>query len=209
MPVSASPTAAVFDMGGVLIDWNANYLYRKIIPDEAVRRDFLKNICTREWHEQHDAGISFADNAKELLARYSEPNIQSWIKAWGDRFDEMFGGPIQGTVDIVSELHGRNVPIYGLTNWAHESFEKVRVDKQFPFFSFFTDIVVSGTEKVKKPDVKIYEILIARSQLKAEEMVFIDDREENLAPARLLGFATIEFKSPEALRRDLQKLNLL
>src|SRR5258706_2112727 len=128
----------VFDLGGVLIDWNARYLYRKLFNgDEDKVESFLAEICTEEWNERQDAGRSFADAVAELAARH--PDKRVLIAAFGDRFDEMIAGAVEGTVEILRELDGRGTPLYAITNWAAETFPSQR--KRFPFLSCFRGIV--------------------------------------------------------------------
>jgi 2-haloacid dehalogenase len=198
----------VFDLGGVLIDWNPEYLYRKLIPDEKERRNFLMNVCTREWHYLHDKGATFADNARELIEKYpNDPHIQSLIGAWSNRFDEMFGGPIEGSVEILKELDASGIQLYALTNWSAEYFPLSR--KRFSFLSLFKDAIVSGEERVAKPDPQIYNILVERTKIDPRRSIYIDDHEENLLPAAALGFTTILFSGPESLRMELSRYHLL
>jgi 2-haloacid dehalogenase len=205
--MTAPITSVVFDLGGVLIDVNPDYLYRKLIPDEKERRDFLTNVCSREWGRRLDEGISFAENAKVLLQKYSgDPHMQSLIRAWDKRLGEMFAGPVQGTVDILEELNDANIPLYALTNMSEE---EISLEwKLFPFYALFKDMVVSAVERVMKPDPKIYEILLNRTKIDPRRSIYIDDRAENLPPAAALGFTTILFTTPEALRAELIRHNL-
>jgi len=199
-------SSVVFDLGGVLIDWNPEYLYRTLIPDDTERAYFLTQVCTRTWHERHDAGVSFADNAQELLEKYhGDTRMQTFIYAWGARFGEMLNGTIDGTVDILSDLHRRGIPIYALTNWPSEAFGPAK--KRFPFLSWFKDTIVSGEEHIKKPDPALYETLLKRTGIDAGSSLYIDDREENLVPARALGFQTILFTTPDALVTELGQYN--
>ncbi len=200
-------TSVVFDLGGVLVDWNPDYLYRKLIPDEKERTFFLTQVCTRAWHFRHDLGVSFADNAEVLLQDYpNDPQMQSLIKAWGGRFGEMFNGAIDKSVDILTELHDAGTPLYALTNWPAECFPLI--EGRFPFFSFFRDMIVSSVERVTKPDHRIYEILLERTKIDPHSTIYIDDLVENLVPAAALGFTTIHFTSPEALRAELNRHKL-
>ena len=205
--MTASVTSVVFDLGGVLIDWNPEYLYRKLIPDEQARDYFLTRICTHEWHERHDAGISFADNARALMRDYADdPATQHLIRAWGERFDGMISGSIPGTVAILTELHKAKIPLYALTNWPREAFASAR--RRFPFLSFFTDIVVSGEEGMIKPNPAFYQLLLKRTGIIPENALYID-REVNLVPATDLGFTSVLFTTPEALAETLQLHGLL
>lgn len=196
----------VFDLGGVLIDWDPRNLYRKLFAgDEAAMEAFLETVCTTEWNERQDAGRTFADAVAELLPRH--PDKREFIEAWGNRFDEMIPGAIDGTVDIVADLKRAGVPRYALTNWSAETFSPQH--KRFPFLSWFDGIVVSGNEGVIKPDPRIFQILLDRYAIAPEEAVFIDDNPANAAAAAALGIHGIHFQSPAQLRRELEMLNLL
>lgn len=197
----------VFDLGGVLIDWNPEHLYRKLIPDDAERKLFLTEVCTRDRHYRHDKGCSFAENARELLDKYAEDvRTTSLILAWRDRFNEMNKEPIQGTVDILTQLHRAGTGLYALTNWVAEFFPPPK--ERFPFLSFFKKIVVSGVERVAKPEPAIYQIFLMRTGIVPSETVFIDDRKENLDPAKALGIQTLFFTTPKALGCDLAAFGL-
>ena len=196
----------VFDLGGVLFDWNPRHLYRKLFHgDEAAMEDFLANVCTQEWNERQDAGRTFADAAAELLPRH--PDKAHLIKAFGSRFDEMIAGPIEGTVHILADLKRAGVPRYGLSNWSAETFPPQR--QRFEFLSWFDGIVVSGDEGVIKPDPRIFHILLERYRIDPREAVFIDDNPGNAEAAASLGIHGIHFQSPELLRRELESLDLL
>ena len=196
----------VFDLGGVLIEWNPRNLYRKLFAgDEAAMEAFLETVCTTEWNERQDAGRTFADAVAELLPRHADK--REFIEAWGNRFDEMIPGAIDGTVDIVADLKRAGVPRYALTNWSAETFSPQH--KRFPFLSWFDGIVVSGNEGVIKPDPRIFQILLDRYAIAPEEAVFIDDNPANAAAAAALGIHGIHFQSPALLRRELETLNLL
>jgi 2-haloacid dehalogenase len=196
----------VFDFGGVLLNWNPRHLYRKLFAgDEAAMESFLANVCTPAWNERQDAGRSFADAVAELLPRH--PDKAALIAAFGQRFDEMIAGPIDGTVEILAELKRTGVPRYGLTNFSAETFGPQR--QRFEFLSWFDGIVVSGEEGVIKPDPRIFRILLERYRIAPEEAVFIDDSPGNAAAAVALGIHGIHFRSPELLRRELASLGLL
>jgi 2-haloacid dehalogenase len=196
----------VFDLGGVLLEWNPRHLYRKLFGgDEAAMESFLANVCTVEWNERQDAGRSFADAV--ALLRPHHPDKVELIEAFGRRFGEMIPGAIEGTVDILAELVRRGVPRYALTNWSAETFAPQR--PRFPFLSWFDGIVVSGDEGVIKPDPAIFRILLERYAIAPEEAVFIDDDPRNAAAAASLGIHGIHFRSPETLRRELEALGFL
>ena len=196
----------VFDLGGVLIDWNPRHLYRKLFAgDENAMEVFLSEVCTVEWNERQDAGRTFAEAIDELLPRHADKI--DLIEAFGRRFDEMITGVVAGTVDILADLKRAGVPRYALTNWSAETFPPQR--DRFPFLSWFDGIVISGEEGVIKPDPRIFRILLDRYRIAPEEAVFIDDNPANAAAAGALGIYGIHFRSPALLRRELETLGLL
>lgn len=197
---------AVFDLGGVLVDWNPRHLYRKLFGgDEAAMEHFLATVCTQAWNECQDAGRTFAEATTELVARH--PEKIALIEAYGKRFDEMMAGPIAGTVEILAELRRRDVPLYALSNWSAETFPLA--ERRFDFLRWFRGIVLSGQEKVIKPDRRIFEILLARYGLLPRDLVYIDDNAKNAAAAAALGMHGIHFVDPPALRRELVEVGLL
>ena len=205
-PRNSRRSVAIFDLGGVLLQWNPRHLYRKLFNgDDAAMEDFLANVCTTEWNERQDAGRTFAEGTRELLPRH--PDKVELIEAWGKRFGEMIPGPIDGTVDVLSDLRSRNVPLYGVSNWSAETFPPQRA--RFPFLSWLKDIVVSGEVGFIKPDPRIFQILLDRNGIAAESAVFIDDVAVNAAAASRLGIHGIHFRSPDQLRRDLAAVGLL
>lgn len=196
----------MFDLGGVLIDWNPRHLYRKLFDgNEAAMEQFLGTICTQEWNERQDAGRTFAEAVSELLPRHAEH--LPLIEAYGQRFGEMIPGAIEGTVQILTDLKHAGVPLYALTNWSAETFPPQR--RRFDFLSWFAGIVVSGEEGVIKPDPRIFRTLLQRYRISADQAVFIDDNPNNAAAAAALGLHGIHFKSPELLRRELETIGLL
>jgi 2-haloacid dehalogenase len=195
----------VFDLGGVLLDWDPRHLYRKLFADEASMEAFLAEVCTVEWNERQDAGRPFAEAVAELAPRH--PDKLDLINAWHERFGEMIPGPIDGTVDILRELKSRKVPVYALSNWSAETFPSCR--PRFPFLDWFDGIVVSGHEGCMKPDERIFRVLLDRYRLAADETVFVDDNPNNARAASALGIHGIHFQSSEALRRELSSLGFL
>jgi 2-haloacid dehalogenase len=196
----------VFDIGGVLLNWNPRHLYRKLFPgDEAAMEDFLTNVCTVEWNERQDAGRTFAEAHAELIPKH--PDKTHLIEAFGKRFDEMIDGPIEGTVDILAELKRSGVPRYALTNWSAVTFPPAQA--RYDFLSWFDGIVVSGEEGVIKPDARIFRILLERFRIVPGEAVFVDDNPANAAAAQALGIHGIHFRSPELLRFELETLGIL
>jgi 2-haloacid dehalogenase len=199
-------SVVVFDLGGVLIDWDPRHLYRKLFAgDEAAMEDFLATVCTHEWNRCQDAGRSFAEGARLLKADH--PDKAALIDAYGVRFDEMMAGPIFGSLDILAELRDRGTPLYGLTNFSAETYPPAR--ERFAFLSWFRGILVSGEVGVIKPDPRIFELLIARFGIDPAAAVYIDDVAANVAAARPFGIHAIHFTTPSALRQELVGLGLL
>jgi 2-haloacid dehalogenase len=197
--------AIVFDLGGVLIDWNPRHMYRKVFDDEAEMEHFLTDIATIEWNSQHDAGIRWADGVAQLSEEH--PDYANLIEMYMTRWTEMLNGPIDGTVAILSDLKGAGYEVHALTNWSSETFPIAL--ERFDFLGWFEDIVVSGAEKLIKPDPRIYEVLLDRIGRNAYECVFIDDSAANIETARQLGFTGIHFQSPEQLADDLAALGIM
>lgn len=196
----------VFDLGGVLLDWDPRHLYRKLFPgDEPAMEAFLADVCTPEWNVRQDAGRPFAEAMAELLPKHRDK--AHLIEAWRQRFDEMIPGVLEGTVEILSELRARSVPLYALSNWSLETFPAQR--SRFAFLEWFDGIVLSGAEGVIKPDRRIFRILLDRYGLAANESVFIDDNPNNARAAAAVGLHGIHFQSSAQLRRELQSLGLL
>jgi 2-haloacid dehalogenase len=196
--------AVVFDIGGVLLDWNPEYLYRQLFDDPGEMADFLTRICTRDWHQAHDLGVDTRESCLELARQY--PAHQDMIMAWDERGEEMISGPIEGTVQILSELRAAGVPCYALSNMEPDRFV-TRLDR-FAFMRWFDGCVISGQEAVAKPERKIFEILLERFGLDPRRTVFIDDTAPNIAAASELGLVSLRFESPGQLRRDLRGLGL-
>jgi len=195
----------VFDFGGVLIDWNRRYLYRKIFEDEQEMEWFLENVCSDEWNMLQDAGIPFSETIPALQMKF--PKYCDQISMFESRWAEMIGGEISGSVEILNEIQARNYPVYGLTNWGLDTFP--HISNQFEFIWNLDGFVMSGDEKLVKPDPELFKILINKFQIKPENSVFIDDNYRNIESANKIGFKTILFVSPESLRQNLQLLNIL
>jgi 2-haloacid dehalogenase len=201
-----SRSAVIFDLGGVLIDWNPRHLYRKLFPgDEAGMEAFLATVCTQAWNERQDAGRSFAEAA--VLLKTDHPDKAELIDAYFARWPEMLGGAIDGTVKILTELRRRAVPLYALSNWSAETFPHGL--RRFEFLTWFRDRVVSGEVGLIKPDPRIYHLLLERNGLAASDAVYIDDVKRNADAATALGLHGIHFTDPAALRRELETLGLL
>jgi 2-haloacid dehalogenase len=199
------PTAVVFDLGGVLLDWNPRHLYRKLFDDETEMDRFLSEVCTMEWHHAHDLGVPPEETVPPLVQAHPEYAEHIW--AWPRRSEEMLAGPIDESVEILRALKDRGVPGYGLTNMETGTYPGRR--DRYPFLRWFDGTVVSGFEGVAKPDPRIYELLLDRFGLAARTTLLIDDSAKNVAAARGVGMQAIQFQSPAALRNELVAAGLL
>jgi 2-haloacid dehalogenase len=197
--------AVVFDLGGVLIDWDPRHLYRKLLADEAAVEEFLATITTPEWNAEQDRGRPFAEAVAELVERH--PAHAASIAAYHERWTEMLGGEIPGTVAVLAELRDAGVPLYALSNWSAETFRLTR--DRFPFLEWFDGLVVSGEEGVIKPDRRIFELLLERFGLVAAATLFVDDSPANVAAARAVGMDAVRFHHADGLRHDLAARGLL
>jgi 2-haloacid dehalogenase len=182
--------AVVFDVGNVLYGWEPRRLYERLIGNDQALDAFLTEVVTPEWHFQHDAGRPFSETSAELIAQY--PQHRDLILAWGSRFDETITGPVPGMHALVSALDAAGVPLFGITNFSAEFWAPFRM-KEAALFDRFEDIVVSGTEKLVKPDAAIYQLALARFDLEPGAGLFVDDRIENVAAARDNGFIAHHF----------------
>ncbi len=201
MPVST----VVFDLGGVLIDWDPRYAYRDMGATEAEIERFLAEVATSEWNHQFDAGRPFAEGIAERKERF--PEHAEWLDAWWTRWPDMLGDAIAGTVDVLDELTSRGVPVYALTNWSAETFPIAR--ERFDFLSAFEGIVVSGEVGLAKPDPAIYRRLTSDFGIDPADAVFVDDLVRNVEAARAVGLHGLRFTGADDLRRDLAALGLL
>jgi 2-haloacid dehalogenase len=196
----------VFDLGGVLIDWNPEYLYSRIFPNEEERRWFLSTICTLDWNEQQDAGRSLAEGTEWLVKKF--PGHEASIRAYYGRWKEMLGGPIHETVEIFRQLRAKpHLKLYALTNWSAETFPVAL--ELYDFLHWFDGRLVSGEEKVRKPFKEIYQLLIDRYHIDPKTAVYIDDNIRNVLPARELGFYGIHFRTPQLFKEELKGLGVL
>ena len=196
----------IFDLGGVLIDWNPRYLYRKIFSTEEEITWFLENVCTPEWNDHQDGGRSFEEATNELIAKF--PAHESAIRAWYGRWQETIGGRIHETVELLAEIkESKKYKLYALTNWSAETFPWALAN--FDFLHWFDGIVVSGHEKTRKPFPEFFQILFDRHKVDPSKALFIDDNLRNIEGGRALGLPGIHFASPEQLRDELQKLEVI
>jgi len=199
-------SVVVFDVGGVLIDWDPRHLYRKLFSgDEPAMEHFLASVCTHEWNRCQDAGRSFAEGARLLKLRH--PDQAELIDSYGARFDEMMAGPIAGAVEILAELRERGTPLYLLSNFSAETFPPAL--ERFDFLGWFRGMVISGEVGVIKPDPRIFKILLTRFAIDPHSAIYIDDVAANAEAARPFGIHAIHFTTPGALREELVRLALL
>lgn len=206
MDTSLNIENIVFDLGGVLIDWNPRYLFQKIFPTTAEMEYFLQHVATAEWNAEQDAGRSLQEGTAWLVERF--PAYEQAIRAYYDRWEEMLGGEIKASLAIFYRLKAMHTyRLFALTNWSAETFIIAR--QRFAFLQDFDGIVVSGEEKTRKPFPDIYQRLIQRFRILPERSLFIDDVLENVEGARQAGFHTILFVSPEALAQQLKAMGIL
>jgi 2-haloacid dehalogenase len=198
--------AIIFDFGGVLLDWNPRYLYRKLFPnDEKGMEHFLSEVGFDEWNRLQDAGRPFSVAVSEICARF--PQYCDLIQAYDERFPESIKGVIPGTVDILRSLWIKGTSLYGLSNWPAEKFYLVR--PEYEFLAWFHNIVISGEVGIAKPDRRIYQLLLEEINRPAMECLLIDDSPANIVSAQALGFQTIQFESPPQLAAELTRRGLL
>ena len=195
----------VFDIGNVLVHWEPRALYRKIFATEAEVDWFIANVCNSAWNLEQDRGRSFAAAVREATSRF--PEHAEAIAAYDLRWHETMPGPIDGTVGILEELRQRGTPLYAITNFNQDKFRETV--ERFAFLRTFRDIVVSGDERLLKPDPAIYRVLLERNGIDAAACVFIDDSEKNVRGAEAVGMKAIHFTTPQALRADLAGMGLL
>lgn len=201
-----TPSAVIFDVGRVLFDWDPRFLYERLISDDRALDAFLREVVTPEWHFQHDAGRPFAETSAELIAEH--PHHRDLIEAWGARFDETIPGAVPGMHAIVEELDAAGVPLFCITNFSGEFFPPFRA-KHAALFDRFRDIVVSGDERLVKPDPAIYALALDRFGLRAEEALFVDDNAANVDAAAKMGIHAVLFTDADRLRVKLLRVGLL
>ena len=198
--------AVVFDVGNVLYDWNPRFLYERLTPPGPALDAFLRDVATKDWHFQHDAGRPFAETSAELSAAH--PDHAELIAQWGSRFTEQLGDMLPGMRDLVLALDTAGVPLYAITNFSGEFWPPFRA-READLFDRFRGIIVSGDELLTKPDPAIYRLALDRFGLHAEECVFIDDRADNVAGAQNVGMEAVLFTDATALRGDFARLGVL
>ena len=192
----------IFDLGGVMIDWNPRHLYRKLFDDEAAMERFLKEVTPGSWNHEMDEGKPFAQAVAERIELF--PEQAELLRAYHERWEEMLGGAILETVELFDSFRQNpSYQVYALTNWSAETMPIAK--RHYAFLDQFEGMVVSGEENVAKPDPRIFHILFERYQIDPKTALFIDDSAPNLATAAKLGLQTIHFRSPMQLREELAK----
>jgi 2-haloacid dehalogenase len=202
--MTASPSIVVFDVGNVLLDWDPRHLYRRIFDDEERMERFLAEVCTPAWNVEQDRGRPFAQAVAELAAEH--PHLHAEIRAFDERWPETVASPIHDTVAILGGLREAGVPDYAITNFSHEKFAVAR--GLWPFLDQFRGVVVSGEERLLKPDPAIYRVLLDRYGLSAADCLFIDDSPDNVAGALSVGMHAVRFTGPRQLADDLTSFGL-
>lgn len=197
--------AIVFDIGGVLIDWDPRYLYRKLFKAEEEMERFLHTVCHHSWNLELDRGANWNDAVATLSEKF--PDHKDNIRAYHDRWIEMVQGPIHETVDIMMALRHMGYKLYAITNYSREKLDLTI--KEYPFLRGFDGMIVSGDEKLVKPDPAIYQLLLDRYDLNPRQLLFIDDRRENVQAAWDKGFHAVQFLSPAQLEKDLMDFGIL
>lgn len=195
----------IFDVGRVLYHWDLRHLFAKLMDDKDELNWFLENVVTVQWHFEHDAGRLLADMVSERIALY--PQYESLIRAYATRFNETIPGPIEGSLEIVKTLAAKGVPLYAITNFGAEFWDGFRPTA--PIFDLFEDIIVSGREKLVKPDSAIYHLAIQRFDIVPKQSIFIDDMPANVEAAKDVGMDTHLFEGAVGLKSKLRALKLL
>lgn len=200
------PRVVVFDVGQVLIEWDPRHLYRPLFDGyEDLMEDFLERICSPAWNLEQDRGRPWAEAVAQLTAEH--PDCAELIRAYDELWEQMVPGPVAGTPEILAELKDRGVPVYAITNFSADKFRLTA--RRFDFLNRFDGIVISGEERLVKPDPAIYRCLLDRYGLEAEDCLFIDDSRANIEGALSVGMNGHHFLGADALREDLVELGLL
>ena len=203
---SSHDQSIVFDLGGVIFDWNPYYLFRHFFAeDKRAVELFLEETRFSEWNSRLDIGYPFKQMVEELSCEF--PQYAAQLRAYDERWLETMGGAIEPTVSVLQELHAHGRPLYALSNWSLEKFPLVK--KQYDFMDCFEQIVISGEEKVGKPDERMFKVFLERTRLTADQCLFIDDSAANIRVAGKLGFDTILFLDADHLKDEVIKRDLL
>lgn len=196
----------IFDFGGVLMDWNPRYFFKDYFNDDEKMEFFLKNVAVDEWNAEQDRGRTLKEGTEILIEKH--PDWEKEVRAYYDNWTTMLHSDIPKNVEVLRKLADTDYELFGLTNWSHETFPYAL--SNYDFFELFKGkIVVSGEEKLIKPDPKIWKLLLDRYKIKAEESVFIDDNAKNIEAAKTLGFITVHVTEETDLQEELEKLGVL
>jgi 2-haloacid dehalogenase len=197
----------IFDLGGVLIDWNPLYVFSDLIPDEERRTSFFENVCTMHWNEQQDGGVLLETATNERIALF--PEWEHEIRAYYGRWVEMLGEANHGTVDILKKLiDSPDYKVYALTNWSAETFPIAKSLDRFHFLHWFEGTLVSGEEMMIKPQPEIFELILSRYDIDRTKAIFIDDNIRNVNASNAIGLHAIHFQSSEQLAEELKQLSI-
>ena len=191
----------LFDLGGVFFDWDPNYFYKNVFKKKNERENFLNNICNDEWNIQQDAGRLIKDAETDLINKY--PDYEDEIKLYYKNHHQMFRKVFQHSVEVLNDLKNKQYECYVLSNWSWETF--YGMDKKYPFLNKFDGLIISGKEKLVKPDAEIYKLAINRFNLIPQETVFIDDKKDNIEAANKLGFLTIHLIDPKIITQEINR----
>ena len=198
----------IFDLGGVLIDWNPLYVFTDLIPDEERRKYFFENVCTMHWNEQQDGGVLLETATNERIALF--PEWENEIRAYYGRWVEMLGDANHGTVEILKKLiDSPDYRVYALTNWSAETFPIAKSMERFQFLHWFEGTLVSGEEMMIKPQPEIFELILSRYDIDRTKAIFIDDNLRNVIASKNVGLDAIHFQSSEQLAEELKQLSII
>jgi len=191
----------LFDLGGVFFDWDPNYFFINIFKESEERKYFLKNICNDAWNIQQDAGRSVKEAELELIPKF--PKYEKQIKMYYANHRRMIKGTFKNSISILSYLKNNNYECFVLSNWSAETF--LGMTEDYSFLKKFDGLLISGEDKLIKPDPAIYQLAVKRFELDPHKTVFIDDKLENIESAKKLNFNTIHLIDPTTIETDIKK----
>ncbi len=191
----------LFDLGGVFFDWDPNYFFKNVFDDDEERKYFLTEVCNDQWNLQQDAGRSIAEAELELIPKF--PHYENQIKMYYKNHRKMIRDTFEESIEVLRQLKDKNYKCYVLSNWSAETFEGIPTD--YPFMQLFDGLLISGEDKLIKPDQAIYELVKKRFNLDPEETVFIDDKLENIEAAQKMNFKTIHLTNPKNIEMEIKK----
>ena len=191
----------LFDLGGVFFDWDPNHFFKNVFDDDEERKYFLTEVCNDQWNFQQDAGRSIAEAESELIPKF--PHYENEIKMYYKNHRKMIRDIFDESIEVLRLLKDKNYKCYVLSNWSAETFEGIPID--YPFMQLFDGLLISGEDKLIKPNQAIYQLAKKRFNLDPEETVFIDDKKENIEAAKKLGFLTIHLTDPEIIIHEINR----